>query len=92
MISELLAAVVPLLVLVLALVIDRRLRKRIEKPPQTEKLLRPAGYSLCVRLDETLDKMPNAILARCEWGHDDYSLQVENLPKAPRKPWQQELI
>jgi adenine-specific DNA-methyltransferase len=24
-------------------------------------------------------------LARCEWGHDDYSLQVENLPKAPAK-------
>ncbi len=23
------------------------------------------------------------VLSRCEWGHDDYSLQVENLPKAP---------
>ena len=28
---------------------------------------------------------------RCEWGHDDYSLDVENLPKAPPKPGQQEL-
>ena len=23
---------------------------------------------------------------RCEWGHDDYSLNIENLPKAPPKP------
>jgi hypothetical protein len=32
-----------------------------------------------------------AILDRCEWGHDDYSLKVENLPKAPVKPGQLEL-
>lgn len=31
----------------------------------------------------TVKKIPRAGLARCEWGHDDYSLQVENLPKAP---------
>jgi adenine-specific DNA-methyltransferase len=31
----------------------------------------------------TIKKIPNAVLKRCEWGHDDYSLQVENLPKAP---------
>jgi hypothetical protein len=31
----------------------------------------------------TVKKIPRAVLARCEWGHDDYSLQVENLPKAP---------
>jgi adenine-specific DNA-methyltransferase len=28
-------------------------------------------------------KIPKQVLSRCEWGHDDYSLQVENLPKAP---------
>ena len=33
-------------------------------------------------------KIPKAVLARCEWGHDDYSLRVENLPKAPPKPGQ----
>ncbi|MBF0429092.1 MAG: site-specific DNA-methyltransferase [Magnetococcales bacterium] len=36
----------------------------------------------------TVKKIPKAILARCEWGHDDYSLKVENLPKVldpPRK-------
>jgi adenine-specific DNA-methyltransferase len=25
-------------------------------------------------------KIPNAVLARCEWGKDDYSLNVANLP------------
>lgn len=39
----------------------------------------------------TLKKIPKAVLVRCEWGHDDYSLKVENLPKAPPKPGQMEL-
>lgn len=30
----------------------------------------------------TVKKIPNHIRFRCEWGHDDYSLNVENLPKA----------
>lgn len=30
----------------------------------------------------TVKKIPNHIRSRCEWGHDDYSLNVENLPKA----------
>jgi len=34
----------------------------------------------------TVKKIPKAVLARCEWGHDDYSLNVENLPKAPPPP------
>jgi adenine-specific DNA-methyltransferase len=45
------------------------------------------GYS-----NLTVKKIPKAILARCEWGHDDYSLKVENLPKAPTKPGQQTLF
>ena len=40
----------------------------------------------------TVRKIPKQVLSRCEWGHDDYSLQVENLPKAPPKPGQQELF
>ena len=36
----------------------------------------------------TIKKIPNAVLKRCEWGHDDYSLRVENLPKAPPNPGQ----
>jgi adenine-specific DNA-methyltransferase len=31
----------------------------------------------------TVKKIPKAVLVRCEWSHDDYSLRVENLPKAP---------
>ncbi|MBB2678470.1 UNVERIFIED_ORG: adenine-specific DNA-methyltransferase [Rhizobium esperanzae] len=31
----------------------------------------------------TVKKIPNHIRERCEWGHNDYSLHVENLPKAP---------
>ncbi|MCC7311530.1 MAG: site-specific DNA-methyltransferase [Sulfuritalea sp.] len=34
----------------------------------------------------TVRKIPKQVLSRCEWGHDDYSLQVENLPKAPSPP------
>jgi adenine-specific DNA-methyltransferase len=34
----------------------------------------------------TVKKIPKQVLSRCEWGHDDYSLKVENLPKAPAVP------
>ena len=27
-----------------------------------------------------LKKIPKMVLSKCEWGHDDYSLKVENLP------------
>jgi adenine-specific DNA-methyltransferase len=40
----------------------------------------------------TVKKIPKHVLSRCEWGHDDYSLQVENLPQAPPKPGQQVLF
>jgi adenine-specific DNA-methyltransferase len=40
----------------------------------------------------TVKKIPKQVLSRCEWGHDDYSLQVENLPKAPPKMGQQALF
>ena len=33
-------------------------------------------------LNLTVKKIPNHVKSRCEWGHDDYSLNVENLPKA----------
>ncbi|MEI6071213.1 MAG: site-specific DNA-methyltransferase [Verrucomicrobiae bacterium] len=40
----------------------------------------------------TVKKIPKAVLTRCEWGHDDYSLKVENLPKAPPPMGQQEFL
>ncbi len=43
----------------------------------------------------TLKKIPKIVLSRCEWGHDDYSLNVENLPmreKPAAEPVQQNLF
>lgn len=34
----------------------------------------------------TLKKIPKMVLSRCEWGHDDYSLNVANLPLATPTP------
>ena len=34
----------------------------------------------------TIRKIPQAVLRKCEWDHDDYSLNVANLPEAPRDP------
>jgi adenine-specific DNA-methyltransferase len=39
----------------------------------------------------TIKKIPKTVLSRCEWGHDDYSLKIENLPKAPAPDGQQGL-
>jgi len=39
----------------------------------------------------TIKKIPKTVLSRCEWSHDDYSLKIENLPKAPPPPGQQDL-
>ncbi|MPW05892.1 site-specific DNA-methyltransferase [Paraburkholderia sp. CNPSo 3155] len=33
-------------------------------------------------LNLTIKKIPLAVLRKCEWGRDDYSLTVENLPEA----------
>ncbi len=34
----------------------------------------------------TLKKIPKMVLSRCEWAHDDYSLNVANLPMAQSEP------
>jgi len=33
----------------------------------------------------TVKKIPTTVLSKCEWGHDDYSLNVKNLPMAQRE-------
>jgi len=33
----------------------------------------------------TVKKIPTTVLSKCEWGHDDYSLNVQNLPMAQRE-------
>jgi adenine-specific DNA-methyltransferase len=32
----------------------------------------------------TVKKIPKMVLKKCEWGHDDYSLNVDNLAQAPK--------
>jgi adenine-specific DNA-methyltransferase len=39
----------------------------------------------------TIKKIPKTVLSRCEWGRDDYSLEVANLKPAPPPPGQQGL-
>ncbi|MDR5748916.1 site-specific DNA-methyltransferase [Caballeronia sp. LZ029] len=34
----------------------------------------------------TIKKIPLAVLRKCEWGRDDYSLTVQNLPEAKAEP------
>ncbi len=34
----------------------------------------------------TIKKIPKVVLSRCEWGHDDYSLNVQNLPMLEPEP------
>jgi adenine-specific DNA-methyltransferase len=34
----------------------------------------------------TIRKIPQAVLRKCEWGKDDYSLNIANLPEASREP------
>jgi adenine-specific DNA-methyltransferase len=34
----------------------------------------------------TIKKIPKMVLNRCEWGRDDYSLEIRNLPEAPSPP------
>ena len=34
----------------------------------------------------TIKKIPKVVLSRCEWGHDDYSLNVQNLPMLELEP------
>lgn len=40
----------------------------------------------------TVKKIPAAVMARCEWGRDDYSLEVGELPAAPPRAGQQRLF
>ena len=39
----------------------------------------------------TLKKIPHAVMDKCEWGRDDYSLAIRELPDAPAQQGQQPL-
>jgi len=40
----------------------------------------------------TIKKIPKMVFSRYEWAHDDYSLNVENLPMAQKDAEQAELF
>lgn len=52
--------------------------------PDRSLLICCKAYSAIAEAFEnlTLVKIPTAILAKCEWGRDDYSMNIQNLPMA----------
>lgn len=49
--------------------------------PERSLLICCKGFSAGVKLPNlTVKKIPKAVLDKCEYGHDDYSLNVKNLP------------
>ncbi|MBU4241209.1 MAG: site-specific DNA-methyltransferase [Actinobacteria bacterium] len=68
-----------------------QLQKLSDELGEGRSLLVMCGAFRVKNLDEfpnlTVKKIPKAVLTRCEWGHDDYSLEIKNLPmKAPEEP------
>ncbi len=61
-------------------------------PERTLLVLCPAFRGRDEYSNLTVKKIPKQVLNRCEWGHDDYSLRVENLPQKPPEPGQQGLF
>jgi len=63
---------------------DAQLNALSEAVGEGRTLLIIASAWRCPNLEKyqnlTLKKIPNSIAKACEWGHDDYSLNVENLP------------
>ncbi len=52
-----------------------------------------AGKVKCIYIDPPYNKkIPKMVLSCCEWAHDDYSLNVENLPHMERDPEQDDLF
>jgi adenine-specific DNA-methyltransferase len=65
-----------------------QLQKLSDEVGETRSLLVMCGAFRVKNLDDfpnlNVKKIPKAVLNRCEWGHDDYSLEIKNLPmKAP---------
>jgi adenine-specific DNA-methyltransferase len=72
-----------------------QLQKLSDEVGESRSLLVMCGAFRVKNLDEfpnlTVKKIPKAVLTRCEWGHDDYSLEIKNLPmKSPEEPQEPE--
>jgi len=68
-----------------------QIQKLSDEVGESRSLLVMCGAFRVRNLDEfpnlTVKKIPKAVLNRCEWGHDDYSLEIKNLPmKSPEEP------
>jgi adenine-specific DNA-methyltransferase len=61
-----------------------QLQKLSDEVGESRSLLVMCGAFRVKNLDEfpnlTVKKIPKAVLNRCEWDHDDYSLEIQNLP------------
>jgi adenine-specific DNA-methyltransferase len=72
-----------------------QLQKLSDEVGESRSLQVMCGAFRVKNLDEfpnlTVKKIPKAVLNRCEWGKDDYSLEIKNLPmKSPEEPEEQE--
>ena len=66
-----------------------QLQKLSDEVGEDRTLLIMCGAFRVKNLDEfpnlTIKKIPKAVLSRCEWSHDDYSLEIKNLPMKPEE-------
>jgi adenine-specific DNA-methyltransferase len=66
-----------------------QLQKLSDEVGDDRTLLVLCGAFRVKNLDEfpnlTVKKIPKAVLSRCEWSHDDYSLEIRNLPMKPEE-------
>lgn len=66
-----------------------QLQKLSDEVGEGRTLLVMCGAFRVKNLDEfpnlTVKKIPKAVLSRCEWSHDDYSLEIKNLPLKPEE-------
>ena len=59
--------------------------------PERTLLVCCKGFEAGIKVPNlTVKKIPKAVLDKCEYGHDDYSLNVKNLPMAAKEPEQGE--
>lgn len=66
-----------------------QLQKLSDEVGEGRSLLVMCGAFRVKNLDEfpnlTVKKIPKAVLSRCEWSRDDYSLEIKNLPMKPEE-------
>jgi adenine-specific DNA-methyltransferase len=64
-----------------------QLQKLSDEVGENRSLLVMCSAFRAKNLDEfpnlTVKKIPKAVLTSCEWSHDDYSLEIKNLPLKP---------